>query len=99
MDFAIYWRVFNAILGVSAFLYLMLDFRVVRHELNTRRIYLTFSLAGFLLALVVGSVENVLQNNPIGFRTAIATASTVWCLIGLALSSRDRPPLWKDFPR
>lgn len=99
IDPAVVWRGFNCALAAVALVYLMLDLRVVRRELSSRRLYLTFSLAGFLLALVVGSLENIAQSNPVGFRTAIATASCFWCLIGLWISRDERPSIWKDFPK
>lgn len=86
-------------LAAVTLLFLMLDLRVMRRELSSRRLYLTFALAGFLLSLVVGSIENIAQSNPVGWRTALATASCFWCLIGLLVGKDERPSLWKDFPK
>lgn len=98
-DLPIAWRAANCLLAAVTLLFLMLDLRVMRSKLSSRRLYLTFALAGFLLALVVGSVENIAQSNPVGYRTAIATASCLWCLIGLVVGKDERPSLWKDFPK
>lgn len=99
IDLPLTWRVANCALASVTLLFLLLDLRVMRRELSSRRLYLTFSLAGFLLALVVGSIENIAQTNPVGYRTALATASCLWCLIGLLVGKDERPSLWKDFPK
>lgn len=99
IDLPLAWRIANCALASFALLFLMLDLRVVRRQFSSRRLYLTFSLAGFLTALVVGSLENISQHNSVGFRTAIATAACLWCLIGLIVGTDERPSLWKDFPK
>ena len=99
MDFLDLWRLSNAIVAIAALLYLMLDFRVVRNDLGSRRIYLTFSLAGLLTAVVLGSINNIIRENAISPATPIISASVVWCLIGLWVSRNDRPSIWKDFPK
>lgn len=99
MDFLLWWRVGNTALALGALLYLMLDFRVMRHELDSRRLFLTFSLAGLLCAVVFGSVNNVLRENAISPATPVISASVLWCLIGLWVSRHDRPSIWKDFPK
>lgn len=99
MDALDIWRFTNAILSLAALVALMLDFRVVRQDLGSRRIYLTFSLAGLLSAAVLGSIYNIILENAVSPATPIISASVVWCLIGLWVSRHDRPSLWKDFPK
>ena len=99
VDFLFWWRLSNAVIAIAALLYLMLDFRVVRNDLGSRRIYLTFSLAGLLVAVAFGSVNNVLRENAISPATPMISASVLWCLIGLWVSRHDRPSIWKDFPK
>lgn len=99
MDFLFWWRLGNVFVAVGALLYLALDFRVVRRELNSRRLYLTFSLAGLLVAVIFGSINNVLRDNALSPATPIITASCLWCVIGLWISRDERPSIWKDFPR
>lgn len=99
MDFLFWWRLVNAVIALAALLYLMLDLRVVRNDLGNRRLYLTFSLAGLLLAVVFGSINNILRENALSPATPIISASVLWCLIGLWVSRHDRPSIWKDFPK
>lgn len=99
MDYLHYWRLSNAILATLALVYLMLDFRVVRNDLGSRRLYLTFSLAGLLLAVVIGSINSIIRENALSPSTPIISASVLWCLIGLWVSRHDRPSIWKDFPK
>lgn len=89
MEFHDFWRVANCLLALGALTYLVVDFVHVHMQLNRRRIYLTFSLMGLLFSVVVGSIENIRQNNPIGLRTAVVTASCAWCLIGLLVTHKD----------
>lgn len=83
------WRLVNALLALAALIWLMVDLRQIRYTLSRRRLYLTFSLAGLLFAVVEGSIENMIQNNEIGLRTAITTAACVWCLLGLAFTQDE----------
>ena len=99
MDLVFWWRIGNALLAFVALIYLMLDFRVVRNDLNSRRLYFTFSLAGLLLAVGVGSITHTLQGHQMGPQVPLYTAACIWCLAGLWVSRHDRPPLWKDFPK
>ena len=99
MDFLFWWRLSNAIIALLALVYLMLDLRVVRNDLGSRRLYLTFSLAGLLVAVVFGSINSIIRENAISPSTPIVTASVIWCLIGLWVSRHDRPSIWKDFPK
>lgn len=89
MELIEYWRLANCVLATTAFVWLMLDLRVNWPTLTPRRVYLTFSLAGLLCAVVVGSIENIVQHNPIGIRTALTTASCAWCVIGLWISHKE----------
>lgn len=99
MDFLLFWRIGNTVLALGALLYLMLDLRVMRYELDTRRLFLTFSLAGLLCAVVVGSITHIFQDTALGAQVPIITASCIWCITGLWVSRDTRPSLWKDFPK
>jgi hypothetical protein len=89
MELHEFWRVANCLLASAALIYLVVDFKKVHLELSRRRLYLTLSLMGLLFGVVIGSLENIHQNNPIGFRTAIVTASCAWTLIGLWVTHKD----------
>jgi len=89
MEFHEFWRLANCLLAFAALVYLIVDFQQVYLQLTRRRLYLTFSLMGLLLAVVIGSIENIRQHNPIGLRTAFVTASCAWCLIGLWVTHKD----------
>jgi len=89
MEFHEIWRVFNCLLALGALVYLIVDFRRVYMELTRRRLYLTLALMGLLLSVVIGSIENIRQHNPLGIRTAVVTASCAWCLIGLWVTHKD----------
>jgi len=89
MDLVIAWRVANLVLAVSAFVWLMLDLRHIYLRLSHRRLYLTYSLAGLLFAVVIGSMWNIYLKNPPFIQTGIVTASCAWCLIGLWVSRNE----------
>jgi uncharacterized membrane protein YoaK (UPF0700 family) len=89
MDLVTIWRIANFALAFSAFVWLMLDLRHMYLKLSHRRLYLTFSLAGLLLAVVIGSMWNLYQKNPPFIQTGIVTASCAWCLIGLWVSRNE----------
>ena len=83
------WRILNTLAAVTAVAWLMWDLKVRHHDLTRRSVYLRISLLGFLLSVIIGSVETILSDAPIGFRTAINTAAVVWTLIGLSLGHND----------
>lgn len=99
VDFLLWWRLSNTAIAVLALVYLMLDFRVMRKNLDSRRLYLTFSLVGLLFAAVLGSINNIARDNALSPSTPIITASVLWCLFGLWVSRHDRPSIWKDFSK
>jgi len=88
MDGFIVWRLFNAAVALLALLWLALDLRLVWCHLTPRRLYLTFALGGALGALVAGSIEHA-TGHVYGVGTALATASAIWCLVGLSKGDRS----------
>ncbi len=89
MEFHEWWRAANVLLAFAALVYLLIDFKNVYLQLSRRRLYLTFSLMGLLLSVIIGSIESIYQHNPVGFRTALITASCAWCVIGLWVTHKD----------
>ena len=90
MDLVDLWRGLNAVLSFAAALYVMVDLKSRYYHLSERRLYLTFALAGLLFSSTIASVEAIIQNNPLGYRTALFSAGSVWTLIGLYLSRNDK---------
>lgn len=89
MDWFVIWRLFNAALAGIALTWCVLDYLKRDSVLTPRRRYLTWSLMMLLFACVWGSVEQIIQDAPFGFRTAIASAACVWTLVGLYVGRRD----------
>lgn len=89
MDPVTVWREANISLAIVAFVWLMIDLRRIRLSLSSRRLYLTLSLASLLLATFMGSIADIRYHNPAGLWTAFATASCVWCIIGLWIGKND----------
>lgn len=85
------WRMFNFCIAAIALVMLLGDLIPQFKYFSRRMQYNNMALIGFMTAFVVGSVESILQHNPVGSRTAIATASILWCLIGLYVSRNDPP--------
>lgn len=96
MDLMTAWRIFNFVLAAIALLYLALDLRLVRDILTERRLYLTFALMGLLWSVVVGSMESILQDNPVGFRTAFVTAACIWCIYAMHVGRDERQKSTKN---
>jgi hypothetical protein len=86
-----WWRLANSLVSLTALVWLLVDLRRFHGALSRRRLYLTLSLAGFLLAVTAGGIEASLQGAPVGARTVLVTAASVWCLLGLLASRKDGP--------
>jgi hypothetical protein len=78
----------NAALALAALTWLTLDTARIWHRMSKRRLFLTLSLWGLLLALLEGAAEAVLGVD-LRLWVAIATASCAWCLFGLWASRHD----------
>lgn len=89
MNIVQWWRVINALLAFLAFLFLVLDLVDRASGLSKRRLYLTFSLAGLLLAITIGNVQAAIGNFPLTFSAPIVSASCLWCIFGLWVSRHD----------
>lgn len=83
------WRAANFVLSILALGYLLGDLKLRRRELSTRRLYLTLSLAGLLSGVAIGSIYYILNDTGAHLHTAIFTASSIWCILGLWLSRND----------
>lgn len=83
------WRELNFVLAFISLVWLLIDLKKIYLKLSHRRIYLTFSLAGFLLATLIGSVWNILTNHPPFIQTGIITAACIWCILGLWISRNE----------
>lgn len=91
MTFEEIWRACNFLIALVALIWLIIDFKIVYNELSSRRLYLTFSLGVFLLAVVIGAWENTIQGNPVGIRTSLATSASLLAIFGLYVG-RKVPP-------
>lgn len=79
-----WWRIINGLMAAHAII-LMLIFLKHRGFRNLEDHLRLFAMAvlGFLGSLMIGSYENIQQSNPVGFRTALASAAVLWTLTGL----------------
>lgn len=81
------WRVFNALLALTAFALVLRAVLRKWRRYTTRMRLLAQSLLVYLAATIVGAVENIAQDNPAGFRTAMVTAACAWCIYAIAGTS------------
>jgi hypothetical protein len=84
-----YWRVGNIVLSFIAFTFLVVDLMLNYKVLTKRRLYLTFSLAGLLLATSLASAESIWRDQPLALRTPLYTACCLWTILGLWISRDD----------
>ena len=90
MDIVDLWRGFNATLAFIAAIYVMVDLKFRYFHLSERRLYLTFALAGLLFSTSIASIEAIIQDNPLGYQTALFSACSIWTITGLYLSRHDK---------
>jgi hypothetical protein len=90
MDLVDLWRGLNAVLSFAAALYVMVDLKSRYYHLSERRLYLKFALTGLLFSTSIASIEAIVQDIPLGYRTALFSACSIWALIGLHLSRNDK---------
>lgn len=83
MDGSDFWRLFNAALAFGSLIAMVLQMWRIWSVLSSRARLLTQAHAALLLAVVTGSIESMIQNNPTGVRTAITTAACAWTLFAL----------------
>lgn len=81
------WRGFNAILALLSLMILVFQTAKYYRRMTVRSRLLSQALAGMMLAVVIGAWENVKQNNPVGFRTAVVTASVLWTLVAVLMTT------------
>lgn len=96
MDFIDGVRLFNTALAMTALSWLSIDLVGRVKDLSKRRLYLTLSLMGLLVSVVVGSVEQIIQNAAPGIRSAFTTAACVWALFGLYEGKDDDKDIVRD---
>lgn len=77
------WRTLNALFGLHALVLLTLLMKKHWKKSDVHIRFLMQALACFLLATIVGSVESIIQDNPIGLRTSLFTVATLWAALGL----------------
>lgn len=83
MDGDTLWRLVNGIMAGHATLAMAYKMWSVWPKMSARGRLLIQAHTGFLLSLTIGSFENIAQDNPTGFRTALASAAVLWTLIAL----------------
>lgn len=79
-DFHEIWRAFNGIGALVALVAFGLSSIRRWRRLTERSKLYAEVISAFLFATMVGSIENILQGNPIGSRTFITTAAIIWTL-------------------
>lgn len=85
-----FWRVMNVVLGVVVLAVLIPTVRKLRGGFsNAGR---TFINAHILLvaAVTLSAIESILQNHPIGARSALITAGLLFTLTSLVRQRRDQ---------
>lgn len=74
------WRVANGLLALFALAGGARTVITSYRSLSTRLRLLLQALLGLLLTVVVGSIENIIQHNPSGFRTAMTSVFCIWAI-------------------
>lgn len=83
------WRITNSALAIGAMVWLLIDLGRIYKNISSRRIFLTLALFGFLLTVVVASVEQMVDRIVPGVRTALTSASVIWTYLGLWIGKND----------
>lgn len=96
-DYDEVWRMVNFVLAASAWILLSLRALRLWSAWTPRLRLLAQALMLFLFTTAWGSVENIVQGNPAGSRTFLATVSCLWVLSSLLFTregyTKDgRPP-------
>lgn len=88
-EFDVIWRAFNGIAGLVALvLFVRSTCRSWGRLTGRTRLYAEV-IGAFLAATTYGSLENILQQNPIGFRTVLATAAIIWTLMAVLFTDPE----------
>lgn len=85
MELEVAWRSFNAVLGVTAFVWLLLRVNAKWSRLTAEDRAGRAVLMLFAFAVAYGSGENIAQGNPIGLRTFLVTLATGALLLHLGM--------------
>lgn len=85
----ILWRALNALLAITAAVAMFWQTFRFWDRLPTRRRLFMQAHIVFLSAVAVGAVENVVQDNPAGIRTALGSAAVLWTLLALMFQEED----------
>lgn len=80
LDGVVIWRLMNATLAAIAFFVMFWNTRKIWNIMSSRARLLTQSQCAMLFAVTWGSIENIIQGNPVGPRTAIVSAAVLWNL-------------------
>jgi hypothetical protein len=83
--FSVIWLSINGVLALTAFVLLIWRHGQGRVFYSPRVRMLAYSHRILVFACVVGSIENPLQGNPVGGRTALATAGLALAVIALTV--------------
>lgn len=82
-------RAIYAIAAAITLVWLCMDARTRAPYMTRSRLFLTLSLAGFILSTIISSVESFLQQDNLSIRTPLYTAALIWCIFGLVVSRKD----------
>jgi hypothetical protein len=77
------WRAINGVLSLAALVLLIRQGRVLWGQMSLRSRMLTHAHQILLVGCLWGAVENLVQGNPIGGRTAFVTAGAGLTCIAL----------------
>jgi hypothetical protein len=80
LDGDVIWRSMNAALAAGTFIVMFWNTRKIWNIMSSRARLLTQAQCAMLFAVSWGSVENIIQQNPLGPRTAIVSAAVLWNL-------------------
>ncbi len=96
LDIVTIWRFLNTLLCLLALITVIIDFNVRHKNFYAGEMFFFLTICGLLTSAIIGSVEGIIQHNPVGFRMALVTASASWCVIGVFVSRRRRNHLYSE---
>lgn len=89
LDWVGWWRVFN-IFATGWAVLLMVRYAIsCWHRWDPRLRLLNLAFTGLILNEAVHAIENLVQNNPYGFRIAVATVLLFWVIVPLMISEES----------
>lgn len=84
-----WWRIVNVCMCIHAIILLSIQVFYTWKLMSGRMRLLAQSHIALLAAFSVRSIESMLQNNPVGFGTAVLSAGVFWTLLAMLATPNE----------